>query len=629
MNKEKNMFETKDCIIGGRENDNEKLGSIFGCENFYEIPNYQRPYNWKTEQLEELWEDLEDSFKSDKKENYYLGSIIGIKNSKKIEIVDGQQRLTTILILFYVIKKITGKNDLDKYIYYNDKDKKLRFETGNGNDGIFNNIFEREKWYSYIKQMDEIQKISTKKARKEKLKQIKKKAKEESINIYEKDGELYIEGIKNEVKQRENAKATFYNTAFFFYQVIKKFDSEKIEEFTNYILYKIHFNRIICSTKADGLEMFQVVNDRGLELSTSDIIKTYLLKEAPKGKQKAFEDDYGVIKKNLEEADVSLDEFFVVFLYYLTNKNPKRGVIKEVRKIITSNDFNEILDKLTNLSERIKKISNENNCRINCLRNLPLKQYIWAILLCERDYGYKNLDEINSAIIRYYYLNWISGATINTIKTFSFKLMGDLKKGDMNIVNNIDKELKEKGVVYTDIESGHDTFKDNNGVFLKTSNKIGLESYIKSLLMLIEYARREETIKDTNVDIKTNVYIDVNKKEVQLEHILPQKYKTNLKDWKNWKDGDNYINRLGNLTLLKDEKNLAASNKGLSEKIEIYKKEKDSYFKITKDISEKYKEKQWRKEDIDNRTNKFIELLEKQLNVKLRKNENIKKKRNE
>ena len=81
---------------------------------------------------------------------------------------------------------------------------------------------------------------------------------------------------------------------------------------------------------------------------------------------------------------------------------------------------------------------------------------------------------------------------------------------------------------------------------------------------------------------------------------------------------DKYINKLGNLTLLKGEKNLAASTKGLSDKIEIYEKNSDSYFKITADICRDYKGKEWKKQDIDNRTGEFIKLLEKQLDVKLK-----------
>ena len=615
-NENKNMFETKDCIIGGEENsDDEKLGSIFGSKKFfYEIPNYQRPYNWKTEQLEELWEDIIPSFYSNKSNNnYYLGSIIGIKNGNKIEIVDGQQRLTTILILFYVIKKLTGKNDLDKYIYYNKKDKKLRFETGNGNSGVFDDIFERENWYDYIKKIKEIEKYS-KEDKREAYKNIRKEAILDGINIFEKEGHIYFEGIKGEVKKRENVKATFYNTVFFFYQRLQEFDKEQLEKFKEYILNKIHFNRIICSTRADGLEMFQVVNDRGLELSSSDLIKTYLLKEAPKGKQKAFEDDYNIIKQNVKEADVSLDEFFVIYLYYDSTKNPKRGVIKEFRDIILANEYSDLLSKLTETSNKIKKIAEENDWRINCLRNLPWKQYIWAILLCEREHPYKNLDEINLAIMRYYYLYWISRATINTIKTQSFTLMGKLKNGDEDIIESLYKELRDKGIVFKDEKSKKEVFRDNREIFSKNVNKIGEEPFIKSLLMLIEYAER----KDTKTDIKTNIYIDVNKKEVQLEHILPQKYESNPKDWKNWKNGDKYINKLGNLTLLKGEKNLAASTKGLSDKIEIYEKNSDSYFKITADICRDYKGKEWKKQDIDNRTGEFIELLEKQLDVKLK-----------
>ena len=155
------MFETKDCIIG-MANGNE-LGSIFGENKIYEIPNYQRDYNWGKQQLEELWTDITRAFK--KKDEYYLGTIVGtpkIGQDNIFEIVDGQQRLTTLIILFFVLKKITQDEFLNNYIYYSNESRKLKFETGINSAQYFDDVFEEEQWYQYIEKIKNMETLKNK-----------------------------------------------------------------------------------------------------------------------------------------------------------------------------------------------------------------------------------------------------------------------------------------------------------------------------------------------------------------------------------------------------------------------------------------------------------------------------------
>ena len=66
------------------------------------IPDYQRPYKWDKEKCETLWKDIEEFSQSDAKNgaDYFLGTIVSHKNNDKdLEIIDGQQRLTTIYII--------------------------------------------------------------------------------------------------------------------------------------------------------------------------------------------------------------------------------------------------------------------------------------------------------------------------------------------------------------------------------------------------------------------------------------------------------------------------------------------------------------------------------------------------
>lgn len=94
--------------------------SIFSENKKIVVPPYQRAYSWKEQQWEDLWEDIKKSKKSNKK--HYMGAIVFINRRGGIlEVVDGQQRLTTISILINsVVKYITdliSKNiDVEKNI---------------------------------------------------------------------------------------------------------------------------------------------------------------------------------------------------------------------------------------------------------------------------------------------------------------------------------------------------------------------------------------------------------------------------------------------------------------------------------------------------------------------------------
>lgn len=85
---------------------------IFSDRFFFEIPDYQRPYSWTTEQSGDLLDDLLDAMRSedgltDSLNPYFLGSIVLIKGqTPRAEIVDGQQRLTTLTILISVIRSL-------------------------------------------------------------------------------------------------------------------------------------------------------------------------------------------------------------------------------------------------------------------------------------------------------------------------------------------------------------------------------------------------------------------------------------------------------------------------------------------------------------------------------------------
>ncbi len=77
------------------------LSKIFSSEFEYVIPSYQRPYAWTVDEASELFDDLKSFYETEKEEGYFLGSIVLIKGEDRplSEVIDGQQRLTTLTIM--------------------------------------------------------------------------------------------------------------------------------------------------------------------------------------------------------------------------------------------------------------------------------------------------------------------------------------------------------------------------------------------------------------------------------------------------------------------------------------------------------------------------------------------------
>lgn len=98
------------------------LHKVFSSDFDFRIPDYQRPYAWETEQATQLLADVEESLERSGQEPYFLGSVVLVKTKgdAHADVIDGQQRLTTLTILLALLRDLTDdtelRNDLDKLI---------------------------------------------------------------------------------------------------------------------------------------------------------------------------------------------------------------------------------------------------------------------------------------------------------------------------------------------------------------------------------------------------------------------------------------------------------------------------------------------------------------------------------
>ena len=120
----------------------ENVAKVFGRDKF-SIPQYQRDYAWKRQNFVDLWEDLEEAIESKDSQGHFLGTIVvapNKENSQIFDIIDGQQRTTTIFMLLYaLICKSENKENL-KTKFLLDEGGKLKLEVAPQNQEFFEKL---------------------------------------------------------------------------------------------------------------------------------------------------------------------------------------------------------------------------------------------------------------------------------------------------------------------------------------------------------------------------------------------------------------------------------------------------------------------------------------------------------
>lgn len=567
------------------ESNTKNINAFFNNDDsFYVIPNYQRPYSWTGEQIDELWNDLHNAFES-KEEQYFLGTIVTAKNTtsedyERLEIVDGQQRITTLVILFCVIR--------DMYPHLNSDSNSVDAEE--------------------IKR-------AIHKGKRERLSLVPQPSHSADFSDAILEAGQSVTHKNNSVSARklrdDDPKYKFINTAKYFQEKLEEIGEDETGKLISYIFKKVLIVRIDCESVSSAIKLFQTINARGLDLTNSDLVKSYLM-------GKIVNNDSDIDKKENEErflaewikceeiagnTGVKLDNLMVMYEYFVLGENPKKSLYQELeKKVFKDTDANKDLSKFRKFIEIYDNdIHSTDDKIIYTLRYLRWEVYWKTIATTVRhempdDYFLRFIKIFR----RYYYLNWIAGHNLNTIKQTSFSLIKKIKNHETieDIERLLTNNLKEKST----IEKTSNNLKGN----------IYHEPWCKPLLFMMEYALTDDT---------KLTYLEITNKKIHIDHILPQKYETGK-----WEiDDDNRAKELlhsgGNLTLLSGKKNIAASNKPFEYKKEIYlgkglhdnNDSKVTAFLMTQDIANNYKK--WDVEEMEKRQGLFYQRMSEILEI--------------
>ncbi len=295
--------------------DSKTLRKIFGdTDAFYSVPDYQRPYRWQDEQVEQLWEDLYSSFtnwkdQKDENDSYFLGSIILIKGEDHYDLVDGQQRLTTLTIFFSVVRDLFPE---------------LNLKTVNTVKNSIKNIIDGKQRLRFTTAIDK-------------------------QNEFE---QTIINGIKFPEKftASDKKKRPYINTALMFREKLLGIKAEEVEQFVNYIFDHVCLISITCHSPSFAIRLFQVLNARGLDLSAADLIKSHLMNKLPDEKQREqFIANWRQIEGVAADVSAEMDELLNYYLYCLKGANPEKGLFEEMTKLLEGRDSNSVVFELKKL----------------------------------------------------------------------------------------------------------------------------------------------------------------------------------------------------------------------------------------------------------------------------------------
>jgi uncharacterized protein with ParB-like and HNH nuclease domain len=512
------------------------LKDIFGDGFRFSVPRYQRPYAWTTEETEELHDDLWTACTADKqevakKDPYFLGSIVLVKeeHQSKSEIIDGQQRLTTLTILMSVLRHLLPDeaNAISDYL----RQKGKIFEGMKDEFRLTLRFQDAEFFEKHIQQ-------------------------ENGLSALEK---LNPGGLCNDAQRNIQANALYL------LKKLKQKSDEELRVFTGFIVTKSVMVVVSTPDLESAYRIFCVMNDRGLNLSHADILKAEVIgKISGEENQDAYGKKWETAEENLGRE--AFNDLFAHIRMIRVKQKLHATILKEIREYIKpgENPTKFIDDQLVPYANGLKTIKDADYQ--SSLGAEKVNVYL------------KWLNKVDN-------FDWVPPAIVALSKHennpewlgWFFQQLERLAACMLIMRYGINDRLERYGSILQ-------AFEDNDDVSLaaklapterekqKVINNLNGDIYEMSKVRLYVLLRLDTLLSGGGAvyDYPT----------ITIEHVLPQTTKKGSK-WQEWfpeqVERDGWIHRLSNLVLLTRKKNSEAQNYDFETK-------KEKYFKSDKGV---------------------------------------------
>jgi len=504
---------------------------VFSDEFHFTVPLYQRAYSWTNEQSEELLQDLLEAM--DRGEEvveelapYFLGSIVLSKGEEPdSQIIDGQQRLTTLTMLLSALRSLSG-------VEYADSLTKFLCEEGN---------------------------IVTSTPKRYRLRLRERDVKFFEEYIQEEGGIEKLKKIQDE--PLPPSQRNIRDNTLGFLRELENFSPDKITKLTQFIVNRC-FLIIVAVSTADldsTYRVFSVLNDRGLNLSYPDILKAKIINAVPVNLQEEYTSKWEEVESNILEDKDAFEELCFILRAIYSRRRLRKGVLEEFHEYVYPGRTQEYKPEQfidTILIPHAHALSNILKTNFQSSKYAAKAQIINSM--------FKQLNQLDNQ-------RWIAPALSYFFHNFAqpdkmLRFLNDLERLVVSFIvcrippyQRIDRYCELLQAMY----EGNDLYTSNSPLQLKSRER---EEFLKKLdgdiyqtvpIPVCRYIllRLDEKLSEGKASYAYET--------TTVEHVLPQRPSLDsewAKTFPSREIRDKYVNRLGKLVLLSRGKNMRAEN---------------------------------------------------------------------
>lgn len=516
-----------------------------GQEIPFLIPEYQRPYSWSDDEIvtlfEDVWEFSIDRTRENGAKTYFLGCVVSYKENSQRQIIDGQQRITSLFLLLRAVFSMLEKEEskTKQVLNFISKIKPALWKE----DEMTGDEDRSQMLLKSDVVMDSGNEILRKILE---TGETDPKASDNYSRNYNKFVELYKEKATTSPHQIYNFVLALLN-----YTILLPIDADDQET---------------------ALTIFNTLNNRGLPLSDADIFKSFIYKRLDDDGKKTFIQKWKRLETDAAKVDESIQSLFYYHMFYLRAKeNDEKTTTPGVRKYYLEKGKNrltaEVIDKLAenlhlwevvNGREPIECESWSKNFGIrkilDCLSSYPNEFWKYPVNIFYMQYKHEeNFEELFLKFLRKLYVmlltRYLEAPTISAVK-------GDILKLDVQIINSV-HPVFTAGFAEKKLENDYEIQAEK----ARTDNLLMMphKKVERMLLKLLAYQVESQT------DLLPSYW--------EIEHIFPQTWDSKYYDL-NEEEANIKLEHLGNKLPLEKKLNISASNNYFDKKKEKYKDSK-------------------------------------------------------
>lgn len=537
------------------------LGKIFSSDFDYEIPPYQRPYAWTTEQAGELFDDLYDFYRHEKEDSYFLGSIVLIKseNVPHSQVIDGQQRLTTLTIMIAALTSLlSGENRKECFAYIQEPGKKLQGISAKPRLAL--RLRDRNFFANTVQKLDF-------------------------------EGLAQLDNAQLENESQQNIKA---NAIFLLSKLRSKFTTEDmLIDFGMFLMTRCFLVVVSTPSQQSAFRVFSVLNNRGLDLLPSDIIKAEAIGKITESKRASFNDRWEEI-----EVDVGRDGLndllgFIRMIY--AKSKAKRALLEEFKEYV--------LAKVASAEELIDKVIEP---YANAYMDAKFTNYESSENAGDINQLFTWLNRIDNSDWIPVAISYLAKYGKNSAAVLQFVTKLERLAAQMHIcAANINQRIDRYAKVLAEIEATHST--SLTSIELTSSEKDAFVTALKGDVYTLTARRRNYLILRLDSFV-TDGMASYNHNILTIEHVLPQTVNPGS-EWARWfpdvLDRFVWVHKLANLVPLTQSRNSYASNYDFERKKSAYFTGRSGVtsFALTSQVLQ---EKEWTQEVLELRQQRLV-----------------------